>query len=192
MLESKLLTANNMSDKVIQQKIILLLLGGVALGLVASPLGQLRIRRELSREWKKINQKHLKEEIRNLYRSKLVSMKQNNDGTSTLTLTDKGKVRALTYRFDDMKIKREKWDGQWRLVIFDIPEDLRKARDALRFKLRDLGFCELQKSVFVFPYECKNEIDFIVEFFQVRPYVRYGILRLIDNDLHLRKIFHLL
>ena len=192
MLESKLLTANNMSDKVIQQKIILLLLGGVALGLVASPLGQLRIRRELSREWKKINQKHLKEEIRNLYRSKLVSIKQNNDGTSTLTLTDKGKVRALTYRFDDMKIKREKWDGQWRLVIFDIPEDLRKARDALRFKLRDLGFCELQKSVFVFPYECKNEIDFIVEFFQIRPYVRYGILRLIDNDLHLRKIFHLL
>ena len=181
-----------MSDKVIQQKIILLLLGGIALGLVASPLGQLRIRRELSREWKKINQKHLKEEIRNLYRSKLVSIKQNNDGTSTLTLTDKGKVRALTYRFDDMKIKREKWDGQWRLVIFDIPEDLRKARDALRFKLRDLGFCELQKSVFVFPYECKNEIDFIVEFFQVRPYVRYGILRLIDNDLHLRKIFHLL
>jgi len=87
--------------------------------------------------------------------------------------------------------QKEKWDGQWRMVIFDIPEDLRKARDALRSKLKELGFCELQKSVFVFPYECKDEIDFIVEFFGVREYVRYGILRSIDNDPHLRRIFHL-
>lgn len=181
-----------MRDKSIQQKIILLLLGGVALGLTASPLGQLRIRKEVSREWKRINREHLKQEIRNLYRSKLVSIKQNVDGTSTLRLTDKGKVKALTYRFDDMEIKKEKWDGQWRMVIFDIPEKQRNARDSLRWKLKELGFYELQKSVFVFPHECKNEIDFIIEFFQVRPYVRYGILRSIDNDLHLRKIFHLL
>ena len=180
-----------MSDGIIQKKIILLLVGGITLGLTSSPTGQMRIYRELSKEWKKINREKLKKEIRNLYRSKLVSTKQHNDGSLTFVLTHKGKARAITYRFDDIKIKKERWDGQWRMVIFDIPEDFRKARDALRSKLKKLGFCELQKSVFVFPYECKDEIDFIVEFFDVREYVRYGVLRSIDNDPHLRKIFHL-
>lgn len=180
-----------MSDGTIQRKIILLLIGGIALGLTPSPTRHLRIYKELSKEWKKINREQLQKEIRNLYRSRLVSIKQHSDGSHTLTLTDKGKVRALTYRFADMEIKKEKWDGQWRMVIFDIPEKQRNARDALRSKLKELGFHELQKSVFVFPYECKDEIDFIVEFFNMREYVRYGILRTIDNDLHLRKIFHL-
>jgi DNA-binding transcriptional regulator PaaX len=180
-----------MSSKNIQKKIFLLLLGGIALGLTISPKGQLRIFKELSRDWRKINREHLKQEIRNLYRSKLISTKQNEDGTFTLKLTERGKLKALTYRFDDMKITKKEWDGQWRIVVFDIPEEQRNARDALRIKLRGLGFHELQKSVFVFPYECKDEIDFIIEFFEVRPYVRYGILRFIDNELHLRDIFHL-
>jgi len=77
-------------------------------------------------------------------------------------------------------------------VAFDIPEDYKRARDALRRKLQQLGFRELQKSVFVFPYECKDEIEFIVEFFAIRKYVRYGVLDLIDNDLQLRKTFRLL
>lgn len=180
-----------MSDKILQQKIILLLLGGIALGLTISSRGQLRIWKELSKEWKKINRAHLKQEIRNLYRSKLVATKQNEDGTFTLKLTDKGKIKALTYRFEDMRITKREWDGHWRIVVFDIPEKLRNARDALRIKLRELGFHELQKSVFVFPYECKDEVDFIIEFFEVRKYVRYGVLRFIDNDLHLRNIFEL-
>lgn len=180
-----------MSDKILQQKIILLLLGGVVLGLTVSPTRQLRIWKQLSKEWGKINRTHLKQEIRNLYRSKLVSAKQNEDGTFTLKLSSKGKMKALTYRFESMKISKKEWDGQWRIVVFDIPEEQRNARDALRIKLRELGFHELQKSVLVFPYECKDEIEFIIEFFEVRKYVRYGILRFIDNDLHLRNIFKL-
>ena len=90
-----------------------------------------------------------------------------------------------------MKIKENLWDGKWRTVIFDIPEKLKSARNALRDKLKEVGFHELQKSVFVFPYECKDEIDFIIEFFNLRQYVRYGIFDFIDNDLHLRKTFNL-
>ena len=100
-------------------------------------------------------------------------------------------MRALTYRFEEMRIEGRTWDGKWRLVVFDIPEKLRKGRDALRAKIKELGFYELQKSVFVFPYECRDEIDFIVEFFGLRKYVRYGVLEFIDNELHLKEIFDL-
>jgi len=90
-----------------------------------------------------------------------------------------------------MKIERKKWDGKWRIVVFDIPEKKKGVRNALRRKLKELGFYELQKSVFVFPYECGNEIEFIVEFFELRPYVRTGVLEKIDNTTHLKRIFKL-
>ncbi|OHA65060.1 MAG: hypothetical protein A3D64_00255 [Candidatus Wildermuthbacteria bacterium RIFCSPHIGHO2_02_FULL_49_9] len=173
------------------QKVLLLLLAGVALGLTYSPRRQARIVKELEREWKKIDRKELENTIRQLYKSKIVEAHENKDGTSTFVLSEKGKVRALTYRFEEMQIQTGEWDGKWRLVVFDVPEKIKPAREALRRKLRELGFYELQKSVFVFPYECKDEIDFIVEFFDMRPYVRYGVLETIDNDIHLRKVFSL-
>ena len=175
----------------IGQKILLLLLAGVALGLTYSPKRQLRVVEELQREWRNIDRKELENTIRQLYKSKIVEARENKDGTSTLVLSEKGKARTLTYRFEEMRIQAGHWDGKWRIVAFDVPEKKKPEREALRRKLRELGFYELQKSVFVFPYECKDEIDFIVEFFNMRSYVRYGVLEAIDNDFHLRKIFKL-
>jgi len=181
-------------DKVmssLRQKILLLLYAGLSFGFTYNPQRQWRILKQLSHEWKKIDEKELKSEIQSLYKSKLVEKKENPDGSYTFFLTDKGKMRALTYRFEEIKIKREDWDGKWRIVVFDIPEKMRWGRDALRDKLKELGFYELQKSVFVFPYECKNEIEFVIEFFDLRRYARLGILESIDNELHLKKIFGL-
>src|SRR3989344_7150077 len=55
--------------------------------------------------------------------------------------------------FDLVKIRscQAKWDGLWRLVVFDISEENRKLRDLLRRKLRSLGFAMFQKSVWVTP-----------------------------------------
>lgn len=89
-------------------------------------------------------------------------------------LTKDGRQKALKYKFDEIKIKKpEKWDGKWRMVTFDIPEKKKRAREALRNKLRDLKFKELQKSVFINPFECENEIDFITEVFDLRRYVKF-------------------
>ena len=173
------------------KKILLLLLGGVAFGYSFTPGKQLKILKEVANAWKKIDENELKKEINNLYRSKLVSREEKPDGSYTMVLTEKGKLKALTYHFEKMKIDGGKWDGKWRLVVFDIPEKKRKGRDALRDKIKELGFYELQKSVFIFPYHCKDEIDFIIEFFNLREYVRFGILESIDNELHLKKIFNL-
>ena len=131
----------------------------------------------------------MNQEIRKLYQSKLVSVQENQDGVLILKLTDNGKLKVLSYNFEKMRINPGLWDKKWRVVVFDIPEKLRRGRDALREKLKNIGFYELQKSVLVFPYECQNEIEFLIEFFNLRKYVRYGILESIDNDLHLRRIF---
>ncbi len=175
----------------IKQKILLLLFSGITLGLTYHPYRQLKILKSAVKEWKNIGENQLKEEIKKLYRSQLIERKNNPDGSYTFRLTDKGKIKALTYHFQEMKIENKKWDRKWRIVIFDIPEKIRIGRDALREKLKDMGFYEIQKSAFIIPYECQNEIDFIIEFFDLRKYVRFGVLDTIDNELHLKQIFKL-
>ena len=71
-------------------------------------------------------------------------------------------------------------------MIFDIPEKFKKAREALRLKLKELGFKELQKSVLVFPYECEDEINFIMEIFLVRPFVRFIRAKSFTNEEQLK------
>ena len=174
-----------------KQKILLFLLAGIALSFSYTPYRQWKILKKVSKAWGKIDAKKLRDEIRQLYQSKLVESKENADGSYTLVLTEKGKLKGLTYHFQHMVIERKNWDGKWRIVVFDIPEKLRRGRDALREKLIQLGFYELQKSVLIFPCECRAEIEFIIEFFQLREYVRFGVLEFIDNELHLKHYFKL-
>ncbi len=49
----------------------------------------------------------------------------------------------------------------------------------------------MQKSVFIHPYECKNEIDFITEIFYLVPYVRFLRVKDIDIEIDLKNRFHL-
>ena len=175
------------------KKILLLLIGGASLGLTRRPDQYFRIVRKIAKEWKKINERNLKRAIRGLYRSKMVDYKENSDGTVNIVLTDNGKKRILKYDLDKIQIKIPMiWDGIWRLVIFDIPEDERRGRVALVEKLKELGFYPMQKSVFIYPYECKNEIDFITELFDLSPYVRFLRVKNTDIDLDLKNKFHLL
>jgi len=178
-------------DNALKQKIILLLLAGIALSFSRSPVQHHRIYKQIGKEWQRINKNKLKKEIRNLYKSKVIKEKKNLDGSFTFVLSDKGRVKALTYHFAEMKIKAIDWDKKWRAVFFDVPEKYRWGRDALRRKLKELGFYELQKSMFMFPYECEDEIDFIIEHYGMRKYVRYAVMDYIDNDLYLENHFGL-
>ena len=177
----------------VQRKIMLLLMGGVALGLSRSPRRYFRILGVIGKEWRAINKDSLHTAIKALYTSRLIDEQIHDDGSVALMLSEEGKRRALRFTLEEMKIKKPKaWDGKWRVIIFDVPERKRKARDALRGHLRQMDFYELQKSVFVHPYPCGDEIDFITELFEMRPYVRQIMAEAIDNELHLKKLFHLL
>lgn len=74
-----------------------------------------------------------------------------NDRELTLRLTDTGRNKAL---WTKMRLEDEKWDGKWRLVIWDIPEKRRRARDLLRHQLKQLGFKKFQQSVWASKKNC--------------------------------------
>ena len=103
--------------------------------------------------------------IERMKQKKLVRI-YHKDGADVVEITELGKKKVLSYDLENIKINRpKKWDGYWRVVIFDVPEKNKKARRALNFKLNDMEFFTLQKSVFACPFECENEIDFVTEFF---------------------------
>jgi len=176
----------------VARKILTLLAGGLTLSLTHRPDAYFKIIKGLNKEWQMINKYTLHESIKRLYQSKLIDYKENDNGTVTLILDEEGTRRVLKYNLDALEIKKPgKWDGLWRIVIFDIPEDLKQGRNALASKLKQLGFYPLQKSVFIYPYNCKNEVDFIVEVFNLRPYVRFILAKEIDIDLDLKNKFKL-
>ncbi|MDO8728964.1 MAG: CRISPR-associated endonuclease Cas2 [bacterium] len=176
----------------IQKKVILLLWAGLGLAMVRSPKAYFRIIKGTRKEWGMINKRALETAINSLYNSKLVSEKSNEDGTTTLILSAEGKHLALTYDLDNLVIPRHPWDKKWRIVIFDIPEKKKGVREVLRYNLKRLGFKELQHSVFILPFECRKEIEYLIEFHNLRRFIRYIEAQHIDNELDLKHKFKLL
>lgn len=110
-----------------------------------------------------------------------------------ISLTAEGRKRAGKYMIDELNIKKpKKWDGKWRVVVFDIPNATRIIRDALRGKLIELGFYKIQQSIWVFPYECQKEIALLREFFGLKA-AQLQLIRAekIEDEYKLKKIFRL-
>lgn len=110
-----------------------------------------------------------------------------------IALTKAGKKRAGKYQVDDLYIQKPKqWDGKWRVVLFDIPNASNVIRNVFRAKLKELGFAPLQKSAWIHPFPCKNEIDLLREFLDATSKeIIFLEVGKIENDTDLRKVFHL-
>ncbi len=177
---------------IVQQKILLLLLGGLALSCARTASRQWKILKAIRGGWGEIQKQAAERAIESLYESRLIEARENSDRTTTLMLSRQGKKRALTYKTFAMRVANTKpWDGKWRIVLYDIPEDEREARNAFRDHLTDLGFRKLQHSAGIYPLECHEEIEFLVELHDIRRYVRYIIAEHIDNEIYWRNVFRL-
>ena len=140
----------------------------------------------------KTNKQNFIKSLQSMKQDRLVDFREEGN-LSKITITEKGKQKLLIYELDSLEIKKpKKWDSVWRIVTFDIPEKKKAARNALRDKLKELGFCQLHKSVFVFPYPCLDEVQFIEEIFQIGSYINFIEAKTIADDDWLKSKFHLL
>lgn len=78
-------------------------------------------------------------------------------GEAFFRITSQGKIKLVRETPLAKRIGR-KWDGKWRMVIFDIPEISRSKRDGLRRKLKELGFAQWQKSVYITPFDVAQDL----------------------------------
>ena len=86
-----------------------------------------------------------------------------------------------------------RWDGYWRLVMFDVPERRKKIRDTLRMLLRNAGFVHFQDSAWVQPYPCDELVTLLRSHLgSGKGEVRYLTMKMVDeSDYALRKHFGL-
>ncbi len=130
--------------------------------------------------------------ITRLKRQKFVTIKYNPDNTVTVNIAKQGMVRAISYQLETMQLKKPKsWDKKWRVVIFDIPEKYKKAREIFRMRLRQLNLYQLQDSSYVSPYPCFKEIEFLRELYGIPSTVKYLLVEKLEDDQELKEYFSL-
>lgn len=172
-------------------KVLEMLATGFVLNMVKDKRQRFKLHRQVDKLWHEIDRKNLYQSLKRLRLAGLIEMMGEANDKERIQLTKKGKKRWLEYQFNNLVLKSKKrWDKKWRIVLFDIPETQKKTRDALRRKLKKLGFLEFQKSVFVFPFPCKSEINFVINFFNIEKCVYY-LETQISPDYNFRKNFNL-
>lgn len=141
---------------------------------------------------KRYDKKKIYDSFYNLKRRGDIQIEKQK-GQIYISLTKKGKKKAGWLQIDELRIKKpKKWDKKWRIVMFDIVHLKKLHRDAFRGKLKELGFQQLQKSVWVSPFRCKDEIDLLRDFFGLTEKdIRLIVAKEIGNDGNLRKAFKL-
>lgn len=98
-------------------------------------------------------------------------------------LTDKGQKKVADHSLMHPNMERSsKWDGKWRVIIFDIPNKLKVSRDSFRLKLLELGCIKVQESVYVFPFECTELVVKISELMLIEKYVLIMISEIIQGE----------
>jgi len=141
---------------------------------------------------KSSERKKLQDAFKRLKKSQLVILREEN-GAFFVELTEKGRRTVQKIQFQDLSPqKSSRWDGVWRIVIFDIPNKKKAAREVFRKKLKEWEFYQLQESVWVCLWPCAKELEILVESYGIESYVNMIEARRIKNDVKLKAHFKLL
>ncbi len=135
--------------------------------------------------------KRLRRTMRELMAKKIVNYYRQG-GKDIIEVTDKGRKILLSYDFENIALSPpRKWDGLFRVIIFDIPERKKRARKLFHLKLKEMGLYLLQDSVFITPYECRKEIEYLRNYLFIAPHVQYLLVKNLDDKEKIKRYFNI-
>ena len=176
------------------QKIILNMIFSVGIiGVAVVAPNVLSVIRQIEGDFKR--KKNIKYSINDsfdrLVKKELIEIIEIN-GKKVVRVTPKGEQSLSFLEKHNYKIKiPKKWDGRWRVVIFDIKETRSKTRFKLRQTLSEVGFIKLQNSVWIYPYDCEDIVSLLKVDFKLGQDLLYMIVEKLENDWKLKKLFNL-
>lgn len=104
------------------------------------------------------------------------------NGQKVIILTDKAKLRIV-----DKISSKAHTDGKFRFISFDIPEDLRTKRNQFRRAIKNMGFAQIQKSLWVIDRNITELVETAMREYGVEKYVAYIISERSDIDSFIAK-----
>lgn len=113
------------------------------------------------------------------------------NGKIFLQLTKRGRIFTLLSKLKQNFPRSNHWDGKWRLLIWDVPESSRRERNFIRAFVKNLGFYQLQKSVFITPFELPRAAVDYLNWSGLDKFIRILRVDSMDNDKYLKKQFNL-
>lgn len=178
-------------SEIIKDILYWLMVSGAISIAVTSPYFLINLLKSFGRE-KKYQKKKVYDTFYRLRKEGCIEIKKKNHQIY-VSLTEKGKSKANWFQIDALKIKKpNKWDRKWRIVFFDISQLKKFYREAFRGKLKELCFYPLQKSVWIHPFDCYDEIELLRDFFGLtEKEVRFIKTEDIGEDSWLKRIFGL-
>ncbi|MFN4212812.1 MAG: CRISPR-associated endonuclease Cas2 [Microgenomates group bacterium] len=141
----------------------------------------------------KIPKFKIKRVLKNLEKRKIISLEKKGEEVIVKVLDNKN-VEILKYSIKkllELKAKKKAWSKKWFLVAFDVPEGERNKRNYLRKFLTDIGFYQYQKSIYVYPYECEEEVGLIKKIVEGGEYISYIVAERLEKETELKIFFQL-
>lgn len=113
-------------------------------------------------------------------------------GGEKIKLTKKGRHLLKEIQLQRIEIPRpEEWDGMWYLVAYDVPDTQKKERDWFRQTLERMEFYQIQESLWVHPFECRQEIAVISQNLGISPHVIVMNTDKLPNQIEMEERFNL-
>lgn len=92
----------------------------------------------------------------------------------------------------EMKLNQsKKWDNKWRVVIYDISKKKKNSQEAFRRMLKQLQILKLQNSVYLTPFPCEDEINYLREYYNIGKEVILLTVDHIEDEEAYKKYFKL-
>ena len=101
-----------------------------------------------------------------------------------ISLTKLGKKRLQKMNYVNLTIEKHlSWDGKWWQIAADIPTKKYKwAADLFREKLIKMKFFPLQRTLWLYPFDPRKEIEFIIQHFGIERFVTLMEICRLDKD----------
>lgn len=145
----------------------------------------------LEDSWEEFDEARVRQKLKELRKRKLIKIYLVKD-QFIVKITEKGRKRLLQYNLEQMTIPTpNEWDKRWRLVTYDVPKGKNRARDAIRTTLKRLGFYQLQKSVYLYPFPCSEAIEFLRELYDIGENVTMLTVGYLENEEVYKEYFDL-
>ncbi len=156
-----------------------------AIGPLVKPIIKEEQRKRQRKEWDKFNLWRLRQVIKRLEAQKVVEV-----NGEVVKITEKGRKKLLKFDLENMELK-ERTDGKWRLIVYDVADLRKEQREIFRSILKKLKCFQLQESVYLTPFVCDDEIEYLRNIFGISTEVKVIKVSGLENEIAYRKYFGL-